>query len=287
MKILDVKTIHPPILKAKFLRSLRILRSVPGWGRIVNALIPLNSAGKFVVVNNGVAFSGDIGSYIDRQVYLFGDYEEQCIDQFISLVPQNRRHLILDVGANVGTHSLSFARLFDKVHAFEPNPMLWPAFEQNMGLNDLRNVSLHKVGLGAKDESLTLFLTEKTNFGLGTFATFDQYDVPLKASATCKVVIGDDFLEAMGISDCDAIKIDVQGFEPEAIAGLRRTIERNRPIIWFELGAGTHSKLKTLAAVQALFSYPIQLHRVGMAEPLNESGRDAELPTADYIVIPK
>ena len=287
MKMLDVKTVHPPIVGAKFLRSLRILRSVPGWGRIVNALIPLNSAGKFVVVNKGVAFAGDIGSYIDRQVYLFGNYEEQCIDHFISLVPKNRRHLILDVGANVGTHSLSFARLFQNVHSFEPNPVLWPAFERNMELNDIKNVSLHKVGLGAKDEMLTLFLTEKANFGLGTFATFDQYDVPLKASATCKVVIGDDFLETIGVSACDAVKIDVQGFEPEAIAGLRRTIERNRPIIWFELGAGTHSKLKTLADVEALFSYPVHLHRLGMAEAINESHRDAELPTADYIIIPK
>ena len=202
-------------------------------------------------------------------------------------MPENRRRLILDVGANVGTHSLSFAQHFQKVHAFEPNPLLWPAFERNMELNSIKHVALHRVGLGAKDELLTLFLTEKTNFGLGTFATFDQYDVPLKASSTCKVVIGDDFLDNLGITACDAIKIDVQGFEPEAIAGLRRTIDRNRPIIWFELGTGTHSKLKRLADVEALFSYPIHLRRAGMAEAGKEVLREEELPTADYFIIPK
>ena len=94
-----------------------------------------------------MVFAGDLGSYLDRQVYLFGGYESAQIRCFLSRIPAGRHRTILDVGANAGTHSLAFARVFETVLAFEPNPMLWPQFEQNMVLNGLTNVRLHKLGL--------------------------------------------------------------------------------------------------------------------------------------------
>src|SRR5262249_9416970 len=146
-----------------------------GWQRMVNELVPEHSA-PFTVRNNDTLFSGDIGSFVDRQVYLFGGYDTAQIRFFLSKIRTRRHRTILDVGANAGTHALPFAHAFEAVHAFAPNPMLWPQFERNVSLNGLRNVTLHKIGLADRDEEMTLHLIDKPNFGLGTFSMIEQYD---------------------------------------------------------------------------------------------------------------
>jgi FkbM family methyltransferase len=57
-----------------------------------------------------------------------------------------RHGAIHDIEANAETHSLTFARGFETVHAFEPKPILWPQFERNMMLNGLINIRLHRLG---------------------------------------------------------------------------------------------------------------------------------------------
>lgn len=285
--------IHPAVPVARLARALRFLKAVPGWRGLVNRLLPAGASGPFAIVNEGVAFAGDLNSYIDRQLYLFGSYEAEHLADFLSSVPASGRATILDIGANVGTHSLFFSKNFAAVHAFEPNPALWAPFEKNMAMNKADNVTLHKVGLGRKDEDLTLYLTEKNNFGLGTFSTVQQYDVPLKAAAVCKVVNAGPYLAASGVERCDAIKIDVQGFEPEVIASLRGLIEASRPVVWFELGGGTQTQLRTRADVEALFPWPIRLRRMLPVKPPggvpadDGTGAQSVLPMGDYIVTPR
>src|SRR5688572_11738006 len=133
-----------PIIRARIARALRWLHALPGWQSLVNKVVPDHS-GAFVVHNGPMVFAGVIGSFIDRQVYLFGGYERPYIDRFVRAIPADRRGTILDIGANAGTHSLAFASDFATVHAFEPNPMLWAQFERNVALNHLKNVQLHKL----------------------------------------------------------------------------------------------------------------------------------------------
>ncbi|MCI0465926.1 MAG: FkbM family methyltransferase [Beijerinckiaceae bacterium] len=212
MKILTSSVEQHPHLRARLMRALRALRCFRGWTRLVNIVVPASASGEFVAVNDGIAFSGNLRSFIDRYVYLFGNFEEQLITLFLSIVPPGRRGIILDAGANAGTHALQFARAFEQVHAFEPNPALWAQFEKNVALNRLPNVTLHRVGLGDRAAQLPFYMTEKPNLGLGTFSNADQYDTPLIKSGSAPVVRGADYLASQGIGPVDAIKIDVQGF---------------------------------------------------------------------------
>ncbi len=139
-----------PMVRARIARALRDLVALRGWQLLVNRLVPDHSA-SFTIRNGDTVFAGDIGSFIDRQVYLFGGYESAQIRCFLCHIPAERHGTILDVGANAGTHSLVFARIFETVHAFEPNPMLWPQFERNMVLNGLTNVRLNKLALADRN----------------------------------------------------------------------------------------------------------------------------------------
>jgi FkbM family methyltransferase len=284
---------HPQLTAARFVRSLRFFRNAVGWYRLANWLVPSDARGGFVVINDGIVFAGDIESFIDRQMYLFGNYDEFAILDFISCVAESRRGVVLDIGANVGTHSLAFARHFQQVHSFEPNPTLWPAFERNISLNNLKNVTLHKVGLADRAEQLTLYLTDKSNYGLGTFSTVEQYDLPLRASATCNVVVGDTYLLEHNISHVDAVKVDVQGFEPEVLRGLHDLLAHCRPVVWFELSTATHMKLSNCAQLEQLFPYPIEVFLIiPVRKKLTHSQAVRQITGdiirgGDYFVLPK
>jgi FkbM family methyltransferase len=254
--------VHPPFLGARLVRALRALRRVRGWERFSAVLVPWDRAAAFVVQNRSGLFAGDLSSWIDRQMYLVGAYEEDAIRQFISILPSDRRGTVLDVGANVGTHSLAFARHFKKVHAFEPNPQLWQNFQRNLSLNRLTNVQLHKLGLGDAEAELPFYMTSKANYGLGTFAQAEQYDVPLKEIGKLKVVVGDEYLKAAQIGAVDAIKIDVQGFEVEVVRGLARVLETNRPFVWLEVGPDTVTKFESSRSLSGLVSYPCRINRL-------------------------
>jgi len=262
--------------------------------RLVALLVPSDTAGQFVVHNKTGWFAGDLSSFIDRQMYLFGEYEQDKIIQFIAAAPLSRRGVILDIGANVGTHALSFAKSFGAVHSFEPNPQLWSHYEHNAALNQANNMTLHKVALGNKDDEATLYLIDKKNFGLGTLSTFEQYDLPLAPAADVTVAAADFYLETHNLPYVDAIKIDVQGYEPEVLMGLRNTLQRSRPLVWVEVAGGTKWKIHTVADLKSFFPYPTVVRRYAVRsrglfhttalEMVDQSG--ARLVDADYIVAP-
>ena len=225
-------------------------------------------------------------------MYLCGEYESRSIAFFLSVIPKNRRRTILDIGANVGTHSLEFSRHFDAVHAFEPNPDLWENFERNISQNGLENVWLHRLGLGNVAAELPFFLIEKANYGLGTFATFDQYDLPLQEVGRMRVDIGDRYLASTAVGPVDAIKIDVQGFEPQVIEGLAKLLQRDQPFLWLEVGEETVKTAATAEGLLAWFPYPARLYRLERSkgrvrrQVLIKPAPEGSLSRGNYLITP-
>ena len=260
--------VHPRHAGYRVARRLRGLRSVRGWRRIADALAPFGLEAPFRVTNGSVVFEGNVSSFVDREIYLFGQYEHDAIAMFLAMVPPDRRRVAIDVGANIGNHSLAFSQNFSVVHAFEPNEMLWTQFQRNMAINGKTNVTLHRVGLGQQSGTYPFYLTEKKNYGLGTFSSAEQYDAPLRQVGTFRVEQGDAYLDAQRINDVDAIKIDTQGLEAEVLAGLGATLARTRPVVWFELGHLTAKQFPRVAEVRRLFPYPVEFRELGAAAGL-------------------
>lgn len=254
--MLDERDVHPNA-RARILRSLRDLGGLPGWRRMVDTAYPFSRGGDFIITDGDRRLAGSLGSYIERQVYFYGWYEKALIEAFIALTSGAGRTTILDVGANIGSHSIYFARFFKTVQSFEPNPQLWPKFQRNIALNNLRNVTLHTVGLGDRDGELPFFNIANGNEGLGTFSTAEQYDQPLSKAGAAVVRTGDAYLHEIGCSRVDAIKIDVQGFEPQVLTGLRETLRRDRPVVWIEIGAGAEWGELDDRSVASLFPYAV------------------------------
>jgi FkbM family methyltransferase len=187
---------------------------------------------------------------------------------------------------------MAFARCFQHVHAFEPNPDLWANFERNMQLNGFGNVTLHRVGLGESNSHLPFHVVDNPNRGLGTFATIEQYDLPLKRKAVCPVVNGDDYLRLTAVDDIDAVKIDVQGFEPMVLRGLAGTLARYRPIIWFELSAGTQGTADMGREISRILPFSSEVLRLSVSRTwllatAHLDFAEQTLALGDYVIVPR
>jgi hypothetical protein len=103
---------------------------------------------------------------------------------------------------------------------------------------------------------------------------------------------GDDYLRPHLKQRVDAVKIDVQGFEPEVLRGMHELLARDRPYIWLEVGMPTKSSFPTLDALARFIPYPFRLLRFadessGLRKRLGlVPAPSAEIDFADYVVAP-
>ncbi|GGJ03065.1 methyltransferase [Neoroseomonas lacus] len=135
--------------------------------------------------------------------------------------------VIVDAGANIGNHTLFFAKVCgaSEVHAFEPLRTIFAILKQNVALNGLVNVHCHNMALGAVA-------------GRGSLAHFPTQNI---AASQFKLAGGTDYpvmpLDALPLDRLDLLKIDVEGTQVTMLEGARETVQRHRPLIWIELRA--------------------------------------------------
>lgn len=125
-------------------------------------------------------------------------------------------HVVVDCGANHGFSTVLFAKWVGpqgKVYAFEPSGHNMAILKENLRLNGITNVICHQVAVGAAS---------------GTVA--------ISAHPNASVVLipgGDDSLEKVSLVKLDDVleaetpnflKLDVEGFELEALKGARRVL---------------------------------------------------------------
>lgn len=173
--------------------------------------------------------------YLGISIIGNGVYERREIELFKAMV--RARHLqnsvFLDIGGNIGNHSVALAGSFADVVAFEPNPPIASLFKTNLLLSGSGNIRLHEVGLGREDAELRFSLLQTGNDGSGSFASG-------KGDLLLPVRHGDRYLArhepeiASGAKPIGFVKCDVEGFEADVFAGLRETFARHRPILTFE-----------------------------------------------------
>lgn len=141
-----------------------------------------------------------------------------------------KRHLtrgakVVDVGANIGHYSLAAARIIGKkgkVWVLEPEANNFEILKKNLDENRIKNVEAVKAAVG-RNEGVTRIIKSKENFG--------DHRVGGKTGEAVKLISLDKLLGGQKI---DVIKIDVQGWEPEVIAGTKTIIGRDRPTIIME-----------------------------------------------------
>ena len=136
--------------------------------------------------------------------------------------------VFVDVGANVGNHSLFVAAFLNPVRIipFEPNPPAYKLLLANVVMNGFQHLfDLTHIGLGLADEKaegLSMSVPER-NLGAARM---------LPDTGNVATITGD---EALTGTTPDFIKIDVEGMEMMVLHGLAETIARCAPMILIEV----------------------------------------------------
>lgn len=131
----------------------------------------------------------------------------------------------LDIGANAGAYSLwAASRNIPAltVHAFEPDPGLCGSLEFNIRTNHIESIRLHRLAVGARTGPMKL-VAGAGNLGENRVEAAMEGEDGLVEMTTLP-----DFLDAHGIQRIDALKIDIEGHECDALEPLFREVDPAR-----------------------------------------------------------
>jgi FkbM family methyltransferase len=194
-------------------------------------------------VKHGIFAFNRNDRFVGRSLELYGEWAESEIKLLSRFITTGAT--VVDVGANVGTHTVPFARMTGesgRVIAFEPQRGVFHLLCANVALNCLRNVECLHQAVGDTVGCVgvpVLSPDEQHNFAAVAMAdgTGERVDMTT--------------IDALELESCDLIKADVEGMEPKVLRGARATIEAYRPILYVENNTVEGARL-TLSAVFAL-----------------------------------
>jgi FkbM family methyltransferase len=158
-------------------------------------------------------------------------YEQAEIAALAARLPAGG--VLVDVGANVGLHSIQLAHLVDRLRvlAFEPVNDTFSLLKRNIEKNAVgEQVTARRVAVS--DRSGTLRLTNRYQYG--NFVVPDGASVAADVAEEVKSMTLDELLSEL-TDPVDAIKCDVEGAELAVLRGARATIERFHPTILIEI----------------------------------------------------
>lgn len=134
----------------------------------------------------------------------------------------------VDLGANEGYFSVIAARLCGasgRVLAIEPQQRLLPVIQENLRLNQSQSVALLNAAVGAVEGTAVMHLTASTNTGGSGFERRSKFALPTQEVAMHTL---EQVLDQQGIAQVDLMKVDIEGFEYEALLGSPRVFEQQR-----------------------------------------------------------
>lgn len=169
-------------------------------------------------------------------------YERDLLEHLWRVVAH--KGTFVDVGANIGNHTLFFARyMASRVVAFEPHPRNYDILTSVVATNQLAHVTTVPIGVSSASGVATLALPAGVSKNAGSFTM--QIQVPTEGSVDVPVNTLDQLLKGHN-EPITLIKIDVEGHEEHVLSGARGILVEHRPHLIIEAHLPEH-----LSAIQS------------------------------------
>jgi len=232
------------LIKArKRLSGKGISKIVPGTQAIYELLFRLFWPNKNVVEVQGSkmyvnVFDTDPSMRRTFRAYALNRvHEESTTILFRSIVKEG--DVVVDLGANVGYFTLLAAKLVGskgKVYAFEPEPRNYGYLLKNIQLNGYDNVVASQKAVADRRGTVRLFFC-RYDTGHHTIQKYDGIlayrpdfvDVKKEFVEVDQLCL-DDFFKGI-MTPVNVIKMDVEGAEMLALAGMEQLIKRNKKLV--------------------------------------------------------
>jgi FkbM family methyltransferase len=158
--------------------------------------------------------------------------------------------VVLDIGAHIGTFTMAMSKTVGEkgtVYAFEPQKKIYRELRKNCELNDITNVTCHRIAIGDKQQIIEMDVETfpgsegSTNIGHGG-------DIAEMRT-----------IDSFNLTNISFVKIDVERSEEQVLDGMINTILQNKPVIVIELQGGylwesapPHIRKKMINSIQKL-----------------------------------
>lgn len=231
--------------------------------------------------------------FLDQYIYLNGVYEDHILSLILKHLPFDG--VFMDIGANIGLHSLFAACLLQrrggkgKVYAFEPVPKLRDQLLRSIALNGFENVQTFDYAVGNENKSSTIF----HNMGnMGASSLVPSFDGSVGSNIQIKR-LDDEFGTGGRVH---FIKIDVEGYECQVIDGAKELISAQKPVLVIEFSFGItdevllrqrHLILQFLFSIYSIFDIEGGDSPVRDVETFNSIFSDNERKQANLLCLPK
>ena len=183
-------------------------------------------------LNNMLVFNDWIGF----QIVVNGFYEINELETLKnSLNNKLKETTFLDIGSNIGNHSVFMSDFFESVKSFEPQIKTFKVLQLNT--EKFKNITVYNYGID-EIERKTIFNIPINNIGSGS--EYYEFENSFKEEVLLKP-LGKEFSENVGL-----IKIDVEGNEYGVLKTLDKVIEKSSPLITMELHNHNHKKTEIL-----------------------------------------
>lgn len=184
--------------------------------------------------------------YISSELLHTGTWESYLYNVFNKCIKKG--DCVIDVGANIGSHSLIFSDLVGSkgsVHCFEPLEEIFFQLKLNLILNKKNNCIIYRAGVSDSIDTIqinTLNLEISDNFGAKQLNVTDKYEQNDESNLFSKDRIQLVTIDSLNISP-NFIKIDAEYLEDKVLLGSINTIKTHKPIILIEIHQTDFEKL--------------------------------------------
>lgn len=171
--------------------------------------------------------------WIGLKVFLDGIYEERHLDyssHFIKkVIRADPDAICVDIGANIGNHSIYYAQYFHRVIAFEPSPRIYPILSYNT--SSYPNISPFNAGISSVKQRLNS-TSSPLNLGGTSAILYPSTDLSTSPVNTLELAPIDYYIS--NTQNIKFIKIDVEGMEYDVLISLIDVIKTNQPVVAME-----------------------------------------------------
>ena len=226
--------------------NLRLSRLVKAWARGV--LKPINRRVDDIATIQylGRQISYDPYTDIGGQLFSSGEFEKKEMDLCKEYISETS--IVLDIGANIGLHSIYFSSLAKDgcIFSFEPSLTTFSFLVSNVA--NITNIV--PINLAISDEGKIANFYHTSDNAYSSLMDTKRKEVVSVIKVPCMRV--DDVVSGLHLDRVDFVKIDVEGMEFEVLKGMVEVISKYQPVIFCEIYKGKHSNQQPDETVQLL-----------------------------------
>lgn len=184
---------------------------------------------------SGNKITYDPATDIGGALFYSGEFERKELRLCKKYISANS--VVLDIGANIGLHSISFSEMASQglVVSFEPSLETFELLLRN--IKGKSNIS--PLNLAISDSGGLVDFYQASDNAYSSLVDTQRKSIVGVTKVACMKV--DDVVEGLGLRRVDFVKIDVEGLESNVLKGMEQVIAKYHPVLFCEIYKGTAS----------------------------------------------